>query len=80
MEDKKTQYEKKIAEILRRVMEVSYLRKRNTERMVEVLKKTRASNTPQTSAPLEVLLQEYNLLKDQVSNHLGINKTDNGMG
>lgn len=72
MEDKKTQYEQKIATILRRVMEVSYLRKKNTERMIDILKQTRTNNSTQTNTSLELLLQEYKHLKDQIDANRGL--------
>ncbi|KAI5190294.1 hypothetical protein NECID01_0886 [Nematocida sp. AWRm77] len=73
MEEKKKQYEEEIGKILRKAMEVSYLRKKNTEKITALLKAIR-HETSEMSSP-ESLLDEYAHLRSRVLGNLG--STDN---
>ncbi|EIJ88936.1 hypothetical protein NEPAR06_0534 [Nematocida parisii] len=72
--DKKKEYEEEISDILRKVMETSYQRKRNSEKIISLLKTIRQEGEPEELS--ESLINEYAELKRRVLNNLGIQEKD----
>lgn len=72
MEQKKKKYEEEIAAVLRKVMEVSYLRKKNIEKATHLLRRIRKE--PAENASPEELIQEYFELKKKILNNIGLNE------
>lgn len=76
MEKRKESYEAEIARILKRTMEVSYLRKKNRQTVLALLQSTPGAPGPAFSeedledGSLDSLLKSYTLLKDKVINNL----------
>lgn len=69
MDEKKKEYEAEIGRILRKTMEVSYLRKKNTEKITQLLQAVR--NEPATPPSSASLLDEYSQLRSRVARNLG---------
>lgn len=75
MDKKKEEYEAEIGNILRKVMENSYQRKKNTENILSILKTIRQEEEP--SSLNKALLNEYSTLKHRILVNLGIKKEEN---
>ncbi|KAI5191823.1 hypothetical protein NEMIN01_1678 [Nematocida minor] len=69
MDTKKKEYEEEISSILRKVMEISYQRKKNSENIVSLLKSIRQEEEPATLN--SALLNEYFVLKERILLNLG---------
>ncbi|OAG29344.1 hypothetical protein NEDG_01417 [Nematocida displodere] len=72
MEEKKRKYEEEIGTILRRVMEVSYLRKKNTEKLGAILKGVRGEKQEGGDNSPDGLVSEYTELKTRIFQNLGV--------
>ncbi|KAI5168038.1 hypothetical protein NEIRO03_2371 [Nematocida sp. AWRm78] len=72
--DKKKEYEEEISDILRKVMETSYQRKRNSDKIISLLKTIRQEGEPEELS--ESLINEYTELKKRVLNNLGIQEKE----
>ncbi|KAH9386535.1 uncharacterized protein NEMAJ01_1431 [Nematocida major] len=73
MDGKKKEYEEEIGNILRKVMEVSYQRKKNSEEIISLLKSIRQEEEP--SSVSQSILSEYSVLKERVKNNLGMKES-----
>ncbi|KAI5185055.1 hypothetical protein NEHOM01_0560 [Nematocida homosporus] len=72
MEEKKRAYEEEIAKVLRRVMEVSYARKKNSESISTLLKSIR-KETHEEETP-DSLMKEYEQLRERILKNMGCNQ------
>ncbi|EHY66192.1 hypothetical protein NEAUS04_1612 [Nematocida ausubeli] len=70
--DKKKEYEEEIGSILRKVMETSYQRKRNSEKILSLLKSIREETEPEEVS--QSLITEYMSLRERVLKNLGVNE------
>lgn len=69
MDAKKKEYEQEIGSILRKVMEISYERKRNSEDIISLLKSIRQEEEPALD---KTLFTEYSTLRERIRNNLGM--------
>jgi len=65
MKAKKSEYEEEIGKILRKVMEVSFLRKKNREKLGAIMRQIEGAREPE-KVTFDMLLKEYTEIREKV--------------